>query len=97
MKYRIIQRGDGKFQVQRKETWSDDWSYVYCSKDDYVSEDMSYQEWENSNHYKDRQDHVLSTLELAQSKLNKIVDEETREKNKEKMMKKFKLIKTVKV
>lgn len=93
MKYRIIERGDGKFKVQSKAHWLDKWKDEYLNSEDYPDSLKKYSEWEQSQQYKDRWEQVFSNIELAQEKIKNI----TEKKNIEKLKKQFKVIEEVEV
>lgn len=81
MKYRIIQRGDGKFQVQYKHS-RNDWRHVEVHHFDYP---YDLDNWRESSHYDDYLERVYSSLELAQAKLNKIIEATKKEELKKKI------------
>lgn len=86
MKYRIIQRGDGKFLVQEKVGFFS-WRNIYVRRDDFPDDinSTTYDyDWING---------VYPTIEIAKAKIQKLVDE----KKAEQMKKQFKVIEEVEV
>lgn len=84
MKFRIVKRGDGKFKVQsHDEGFFSKWKDVHTLVEDYSDwlevkkGEVSLQDWYESCEYKDFYDDVFSTLELAQAKMQKCIDDET--------------------
>jgi hypothetical protein len=75
MKYRIIQRGDGKYKVQAKDKRSDTWNDVDCHCDDYVSfnpEDILLIRGVDRNDYCNG---VFSKLSDAERKVESLIQE----------------------
>ena len=102
MKYRIIQRGDGKYKVQMKRTFFLPWENVYCYGNDYSSYNGF--GFEKNIEYEDRKMHVFSDLELAKAKIQSEIkyrkdrdDEIKQQKEKDRMLKKHKVIEVVEV
>lgn len=63
MKFRIIRRGDGKYQVQEKDGFFCHWQIVKTNPDDYGVQPFG----------DDYTQNAFSTLHLAQCKVNKLL------------------------
>jgi len=95
MKYRIIQHPNGKYRVQEKHNWLDDWTDCWAIPEDYASF-CDYLKWNKSDDYNDSDNNLFINLEDSQRCLErkKSYYLKTIElKKQRKLMKKFKVIK----
>lgn len=77
MKFRIIQNGNGHFIVQKKEGLFGRWDSTSCRRDDYPDEYI-YEGYDHHIHDN------FPNIELAKSKLCRLVNEAKKEKLKDK-------------
>lgn len=89
MKYRIIERGDGKFKVQSRVHWWGKWEDEYNYSEDYPG----FNSFVESPMTDDWRDRVFSSVDLAQSKIKKLRDE----RQAEQLKKQFKVVEEVEV
>lgn len=84
MRFRIVKRGDGKFKVQSHDEgffskWGEVFNYSedYPLYHDYQNQKITLNDWYESSQSADNRENVFGTLELAQAKMQKCIDDET--------------------